>query len=728
MSNQNLLVEIILVSSKTIHQAPSAVMLKRYCLLSVCLFYLGGICLAQSDRQIDSLLSVLKIQSSDTAKVNTLLALNKRSIGLNKADDAKRFANEALVLAEKIKFRKGISAAKNSIGYSFIQAGRYFYKRGNFPDGLKEFLSALRVFEKNQFKEGIATALMYVGHVYLSQENYSKALEKYLVALDLLKQGQNKNLVGAAYNDIGSLYENQENYQDALKYYYLAIKSYEEAGNKQGLIDRYFNIGFLYEDQGNYTEALKNHQIALRISEEIGWKNGVIASNGNLGGLYWNMANLPEALKHYILALKGYEESGNVQSIAMCKNDVGSVYLDMKNYPLSKQYLSEALTTFKELGMVENIKSVYETMTSLDSATGNFAGALEDHKQFILFRDSLSNEEVTNAITKNQLQYEFDKKSDSIGFIQSLTSERLKQQTLLAQRGQQSLLLKEKELQILGKEKELQLLQTQKDSVEISKHKAESDKQAGELVILNKQKEIQDLAINRQKLIKKYLVGGLALLLLLSFFIYRNYRNRQQLKLQLLRNKIASDLHDDIGSTLSSISIFSQMAQQQSKEVNPLLETIGENSRKMLDAMADIVWTINPENDQFEQIVLRMRSFAFELLGAKNIDFEFKADEDVSKMKLSMDVRKNLYLIFKEALNNMAKYSRANKALFDIKEDKNVLSMLIHDNGKGFDMLQTTPGNGLRNMKKRADEIGAKLLIDSNPDKGTTIQLNVSVN
>src|SRR4029078_9745258 len=144
----------------------------------------------------------------------------------------------------------------------------------------------------------------------------------------------------------------------------------------------------------------------------------------------------------------------------------------------------------------------------------------------------------------------------------------------------------------------------------------------------------QTVLTRQQKQLKNYLLASLILFTVLSFFIYRNYNIRQQLKLQRLRNKIASDLHDDVGSTLSSISIFSQMAQQQSKEVIPLLETIGESSRKMLDAMADIVWTINPENDQFEKIILRMKNFAFELLGARNIDFEFVADDDVAKMKL----------------------------------------------------------------------------------------------
>jgi signal transduction histidine kinase len=182
-----------------------------------------------------------------------------------------------------------------------------------------------------------------------------------------------------------------------------------------------------------------------------------------------------------------------------------------------------------------------------------------------------------------------------------------------------------------------------------------------------------------------------------------------------------------VGSTLSSISIFSQMAQQQSKEVIPMLETIEESSRKMLDAMADIVWTINPENDQFEKIILRMRSFAYELLGVSKIDFEFIADEDVAKIKLPMNVRKNLYLIFKEATNNMVKYSGADKAVFMITEEKNKLTMLIHDNGKGFDSGQSKEGNGLKNMKRRADEIRAQFKIDSYPGKGTSVQLSIAV-
>ena len=105
------------------------------------------------------------------------------------------------------------------------------------------------------------------------------------------------------------------------------------------------------------------------------------------------------------------------------------------------------------------------------------------------------------------------------------------------------------------------------------------------------------------------------------------------------------------------------------------------------------------------------------------IDFQFDADEDVTRRNLPMDVRKNLYLIFKEATNNIVKYSEANTASFSIKGEKNNLTLLIRDNGKGFDVNKQTQGNGLKNMKRRAEEIGAKLLIESAPGNGTTIQL-----
>ena len=403
----------------------------------------------------------------------------------------------------------------------------------------------------------------------------------------------------------------------------------------------------------------------------------------------------------------------------------------MENIFEATRFLQAGLAHSLKIRSKDNIKESYRRLAMLDSATGNWEGAYQNHKLFILYRDSLVNEESSKKIIQSQMQYEFDKKEDSLNYQQTLTNEKLKQQTLLVQQQEQSLLLKQKEFALLSNAQQIQQLQIEKNEADFAvqkvAQKAEDDKKQGQLVLLNKEKSIQSLELNKQKQLKKFLLAGFVLFAILSFFIYRNYRNRQNVKLLMLRNKIASDLHDDVGSTLSSISLFSQMAQQQSKEVIPMLETIGDSSRKMLEAMADIVWTINPENDQFEKIILRMRSFAYELLGVRKIDFEFIADEEVTKIKLPMNVRKNLYLIFKEATNNMVKYSGADKALFTIKEEKNRLIMLINDNGKGFDSQQSREGNGLKNMKRRADEIKAQFKIVSNPGKGTSVQLSIAV-
>ena len=147
--------------------------------------------------------------------------------------------------------------------------------------------------------------------------------------------------------------------------------------------------------------------------------------------------------------------------------------------------------------------------------------------------------------------------------------------------------------------------------------------------------------------------------------VYGLYRYRLQhiLKLQNIRNRIAADLHDDIGSTLNSISVYSEVAKKDPARQPHALNMIGESSRKVIDAMSDIVWTINPDNDSFEKIILRMRSLCYNLLRAKKIDFTFRADENMNGLKLSLQERRNFYLIFKEALNNLVKYSGASQSI-----------------------------------------------------------------
>ncbi len=215
------------------------------------------------------------------------------------------------------------------------------------------------------------------------------------------------------------------------------------------------------------------------------------------------------------------------------------------------------------------------------------------------------------------------------------------------------------------------------------------------------------------------------MIVFIAGLIYAGYRIRLReiVRLQNIRNKISGDLHDDIGSTLNSISVYSAVAKLDTEKQAQALEMIGEASRKIIDSMSDIVWTINPENDSFENIILRMRSLAFNLFRAKNIEFTFLADESLNNIKLSIEKRRNFFLIFKESINNIIKYADATIVSIQLEKINSFIKLTIHDNGKGFDTSMPHNGNGLNNMKNRSKEMKADLKIESEIGTGTSLEL-----
>jgi signal transduction histidine kinase len=215
------------------------------------------------------------------------------------------------------------------------------------------------------------------------------------------------------------------------------------------------------------------------------------------------------------------------------------------------------------------------------------------------------------------------------------------------------------------------------------------------------------------------------------FFVYID-RIKSVIKMHKLRIKIASDLHDDIGSTLSSISIMSDLLQSQldsSGHAEELLKKIGSNAHNMLESMDDIVWSVNPSNDRFQYLDMRIREYAIPLFESKNIRFKISTPPEPATLSLSMDVRRNLFLIAKEAVNNLVKYSGCDVATIEFSFNRSTLAMKIGDNGKGFDMekIKNSGRNGLRNMQQRAGQIHAKLSVDSGINRGTCISLSLKI-
>lgn len=224
------------------------------------------------------------------------------------------------------------------------------------------------------------------------------------------------------------------------------------------------------------------------------------------------------------------------------------------------------------------------------------------------------------------------------------------------------------------------------------------------------------------------------LLTIAAIYFLLNQRFKRVLELEKVRTRIATDLHDDIGASLSRISMLSEIVKQQNGVTNPAsaerLTQIASDARGLVDSMSDIVWAINPRRDSIESVVDRVCSFAADTLGTKNVHWTVATPPELKNLHLTAEQKRNLYLIFKEAVNNAARHSDCQNASLKIKIERGNLIAEIADDGKGFSAENGSNGNslggrGLENLRARTAEIGGVLQIDSNKNGGTKIILTM---
>ncbi|MDF2437620.1 MAG: tetratricopeptide repeat protein [Bacteroidota bacterium] len=314
------------------------------------------------DRSADSLEKVMNTSTVDTFKVDLL---NKLFMIYEYSDDKKAaaFLKQAIDIAERSQYTNGLGTA-----YKF--AGYYAEDKGNYPEALKFYFNSLKAKEEAGSKPGIADANLCIGNIYYNQENYPEALKKFLIALNIYKELNIKTSIAIAYNNIGGIYFHQESYEKALEMYSKALDMHLESGDKRQLANSYGNIGNVYGNQQKYQQALEMYFKALAIMQEI----------------------------------------GNQPAIAGLNSNIGISYTKLGEYEKAKKYLSEARDISLSIGYKSCLSSTYDGLSDLDSATGNFKSAFENHKLHILYNDSLNNEETREKTLQSQLNYEFEKK------------------------------------------------------------------------------------------------------------------------------------------------------------------------------------------------------------------------------------------------------------------------------------------------------------------------------
>jgi ligand-binding sensor domain-containing protein len=226
-------------------------------------------------------------------------------------------------------------------------------------------------------------------------------------------------------------------------------------------------------------------------------------------------------------------------------------------------------------------------------------------------------------------------------------------------------------------------------------------------------------------------IGVVVVVVGASVFGVHRARVRRLVAMERVRNRIAADLHDDIGSTLSSISVFSRLAEEELGDRAPgaasIIRRIGASSQGVMESLDDIVWMIRPGNDSLDVITSRIREYATAMFEARGIRFTLSIPPGLDEMKMSLEDRRQLYLIIKEAVNNIVKHSSCSFARLVIAVQKKDLLVTIQDDGQGFDSNLHLRGNGITNMRERASAMGGHLTIESGTEGGTTINLRTRI-
>lgn len=595
-----------------------------------CLLYANGDAFGQT-KLIDSLKQTLVTQLADTDRVRTMIRLGYQYINHQELELPMALADSALNFSDRIGFRVGYAEA-------LMLKGAVYRLTVNEAKGLDYFYKALKILETTGNDRKLAVCYQLLGFSNFWQQNHEAAYQAYRECLKLSRATGYTDGVIESLTYLASERFEQHDLEGALALFSEVRTLSDSANNVRGL-------GYAYSGFANYWRA-KSEEAERALNRTL------------------VRECLMKADDYEKLAAAQFDQCEDPGAAGDCYNRRAAIHIKLKQYREAAQLLEKARTYAERAGFDDNYQNYYSTLSDLDSASGDFRSAYDHYKEYITYKERLT--DLANAKKSLQLnaQYEFDKKEAATASAQKL-----------------------------------------KDA-----------EAAAEL--------------RMQKLLRNVFIAGSVLLILLIAVLINRQKLKRAIELERMRSRLSRDLHDDIGSTLSSINMLSRTAQSDLKKENSLrmltsLEKISERSQRLLNNMSDIIWNISPGNDTLEEVINRMREYATAVLEALGLRYTFDLPDESLDCQLSMEVKNNLYLIFKEAVNNLAKYSAAEAVLIKLTYDEKFIYLKVEDDGKGFDEHTVEHGRGLHNMKHRAEEIGSVLTISSQPGFGTKVMLRV---
>jgi signal transduction histidine kinase len=654
------------------------------------------LCFAQQTT-VDSLLTIINEKKVDAETFNALKKLGSIS---EKQEPLKAIAyyRHALEFPFRTVYAKGFVNVCNDLADLYHNRGRY---DSSFLLGKQ----ALILARKMRLEKEAAEAYQIIGLNFLRTSYNDSARVYFKQALDVFSKLKEVSLEAGAYVSLGNVFLDERNYPESVNYFIKAANLFEgPANDSTGLARAWLNIANIQNILGQYEQALDYVQRAVVIARRKKNDSYLAYCNNLSGRIFRKLKRLDNALLAYENALAIYSEREDIRNEAEVIYAIGNVYSDQNQF-------EKAIGTYKRsLALSRKIEAPSQ-LTYTFSAMGQAYFKLRNHSLALVYIDSsfalariVKNKylEMDAYATKGEI-YSDQKKFDQAFFF-------------------------------LGKYAALRDTITQEENRQATSDleaKYQNTKKNAEIELLRKDRELQSISLKQSRTLQAALIAAFVLLAVIGLLVFNRSRmihqSNRQMEIEKVRNQIARDLHDDMGSTLSSINLISQVALQEKPSglQEKYFQRISDQSTKMMESMSDMVWSINPDNDNFQKTLAKMKEFSAEILEPKNVDYQFDVDETLNEISLDVAKRKNLFLVFKEAINNAAKYSECSLINISLSKTVNELLLTIQDNGKGFDISSPTHGNGLHNMRARANEINADISLESTVGHGTSLILKM---
>ncbi|WP_020601212.1 tetratricopeptide repeat-containing sensor histidine kinase [Spirosoma panaciterrae] len=604
------------------------------------------------------------VRTHTPTDTNYVIALNELGNQLTRKKADYDRADSVLHLAESI-------ARRLNFGRGMYRAntnmGSNYYLSNRPQQTLESLRKAHTIAEAYKLDtRTIARALTNLGTAYRNAHQFEKSIEVYLRSLRMQEQYNLQPRNEDTYNGIGLALKDMHRTQEAISYFKQALTLNQALKNAYGIAICEQNIGKCYDDLEQPAKALSYYKSARSHAREA--ESELLQSDilVNTGLALRKAKRFDEARQAIEQALVISRKQENQSAMATDYFNLGQVYEEQKDYKLAERYMKQALS---------------------------LANALDDKPKIAIYTQGLAN--LYGGMKDFQQAYVYQ----------------------------------------LERNQEIDSTTTVRTNAEVQRliTKYETEKKEAQIKLLRQEAQLRQQETQRTRLL---LIGSVLLLLLVgvaSAWLLNRSKLRRLEEAHRLRQQIAHDLHDEVGSTLSSISMLSGhtdtlLSQNKPESAQKMVQKIYTDARQILESVDEIIWTINPGNDSLHRIALRLQEYAQPLMEAKGIRFHFTVDPALANFLVSMEKRRNLYLIGKEGITNLIKYSQASEASVRFEQKDQQVRVLIEDNGQGFVQAQYSLRTGQTSMQQRAKAMGGSLEVRSAPKQGTRLVVTTFIN